>query len=184
MRHWQDLRKGIPPDDFYRQFVSLEETIEKSVAVLQAADYFCTVRMFLPETCGAARTRVIMEGRQGNSPILAEGVFKPPMDDAAYYDYVFPCVAPPAAVRLEVTGYGGQGFCFVKTEGKGKIFNPVAVSAVAGRVSSPGHILCDDLRWTYLGDSFIRDGFVVNDARKIVHSVEVRLDDTLCQEIK
>jgi hypothetical protein len=63
--------------------------------------------------------------------------------------------------------------CFVQVDGNGKTLVPTAITAVEGSVSSPGHLLTDDLRWCYLGDGFIRDGFVVNDARKLVHAVEV-----------
>ena len=135
------------------------------------------MRFFLPEATGCAKTKVIAKDAKGNSSLLAEGVFKPPFIDAAYYDFVFPCRTVPASIRLEVTGHGGQGVCFVQGDGKGKTFTPVAIDTVEGNVVSPGHLLTNDLRWAYLGEGYIKDAFVVNDARRIVHAVEIRLGD-------
>jgi len=177
LTEWRRQRSGIPSDNFVRSHASLEETFEKNISLVRRTDFFLTMRMFMPDPTGAPRMKIILKDAKGGESLLAEGQFKPPLEDITYYDYVFPCKSAPVWVRTEITGYGGQGLCFIKGERGGRVWNPASVNGVAGRVSGPEQLLCDDMRWTYLGDNFIREGFVVNEARNIVHSIEVRMEE-------
>jgi hypothetical protein len=104
--------------------------------------------------------------------VLKQTVLKPPIDELAFYEYVFPfkMTGTPETLTIEVAGYGGQGVSYAKFfDNRGTRFVPECIRETSGQIDQPSDILADDLRWCYLGEKEVLRGFRSTSSAKAIH---------------
>ena len=170
---WEASRPGITPNRIRAYASGVAASAREMSGKLNAGNWL-RVRFCLPDAYSAART-VISLRHGGETQELVSGVFKHMRSTSAFYECFFPLpdARAPEAVLFSVTGYGGQGLCYVEAKVQGGSFVPAAVGKVEGVVDSPDSILDNDCKWAFLGERDTRRAFRGRDARR--HQLEVAL---------
>ena len=125
---------------------------------LNEAEYGDTGRLdvsfCLPDEYGGPRCEIYVEYDDGEE-LAAKGTIKFLSSEKAYYTLSFPINADKAVrkCRIEVFGFGGQGFTYVEAKTRAGEFTPKAITDVRGEVEHPCNILKSDLQWCWLGNT-------------------------------
>jgi hypothetical protein len=177
-QQWHKVREGISGRmfDYHKgadkNYYALLENIDK-------ADYFAFVRFFLPDPWGCPWATITVHTDKGEEiTVLNKTTLKAPIEDQAYYEYVFPFKAKgrPVSAEIKVYGYGGQGVSYIHVTAKdGRDFVPAGITGVRGQAASPTDVLVDDLRWCYLGEREVFRGFIDQEFGHIPHSIQISL---------
>ncbi len=156
------IRPGMHPEDHgVKHLKSVLADLKKYSTMLSAkpsaSSWLAEIRLFLPDFYGAPKLKVEVLA-DGAWKTIGEGCYKPPLLSLdAYYTVCLPFASKkrPAAVRFEVTGYGGQGITFVELQSPAETLYPAKVAKSSGPVRDPGMVLRDDSRWAFLGNTDI-----------------------------
>ncbi|MEI8248365.1 MAG: family 20 glycosylhydrolase [Lentisphaerota bacterium] len=152
---WKRFRKGISSagiektfTEFRNKVLELAETSAKAAGVLK-------VKFFLPDMYNAQKCKFTIVFEDGSTEIAAEGIFKNYEMNDAYFIYKFPyyTTRQPVSVRIESWLYGGLGIAYLEIISRKSCFYPVSICNVKGNVQSIQHILVNDLRFCYLGET-------------------------------
>ena len=153
-RRVRALRKELA-DGFPKVDQALAPAWKRLGSRPSAADWWLVLRLFLQDAHGAPRLKVALTF--GDHVMeLADRLFKPPYTIEAtgrHYTVQIPFTSrrAPDGVRVEGSGYGGQGVAFVEAQNPRLTLFPAALRAVSGPVSRPEAVLRDDSAWAYLG---------------------------------
>ena len=135
---------------------------------------FLKVLFCLPDAYGVERIRISVRSA-GKEFEAASGVFKHEMDTLFYCCFPLPKNMDVETVRIEASGFGGQGVCHVSaTTGKGN-FVPEALLGAGGIAEHPEYILTPDTNFCYLGNQRIIDAFHDRSKAEMVNWIEIAM---------
>jgi hypothetical protein len=179
LSQWSTFRDGISNEPIVKTYDNREKNLSQLLEKIDDADHYLFVRFFLPDAWSASWASLIVVSDQGEKvSALTRGILKAPLSDNAYYEYIFPIkmAGKPETIAIEIAGYGGQGVSFVKLfDRSGKRFVPACIRVVQGQVHQPGDVLADDLRWCYLGEREVMQGFRSSNFGNVVNRLELGL---------
>ncbi|MFH0796061.1 MAG: family 20 glycosylhydrolase [Candidatus Omnitrophota bacterium] len=179
---WKRYRTGIQPNHASRFFEEMAGSFKSILSsIKQGERLWCGILdlyCFLPDRYAAPRTKVLLrfKGSKRWHEIFS-GEMKPDFDEQSFYQVSLPVKErrEPSVLRLEVWGYGGQGFRFVEMRKAGCCFIPKKVIRTEGLVLDSHHLLFDDYRWAYLGEHDVFRTYHTKGIDKTIHSVELEL---------
>jgi hypothetical protein len=179
LSQWKKFRSGISDEPLKKAFADTDRNFSELTKQIDSAETFLFVRFFLPDVWASPWTTLIVENDRGEKIIVADhSVLKPPIDELASYEFIFPfkMAGMPQALTLEVSGYGGEGISFVKLFAKHAVrYVPASIRNVSGQIYQPASILTDDLQWCYLGEPEVLRGFRSADSAKAIHRLTIDL---------
>jgi hypothetical protein len=152
-------RPGCHPADGAAQMLTRVLAFLDEVAVRLAGppaedEWRLVLRLCLPDDHGSPRLRVSVPGEDGGEQELLAGCCKPP---AAAGGGLFTvtatvrCQTPPARLRLEAWGYGGQGIAYVELQSPRGHLRPCRLLNATGPVYHPEALLRDDAIFAWCG---------------------------------
>ena len=124
----------------------------------------------LPDGFGAERVRILVNGAEA-----ASGVFKHGND--AFYEAFFFLPADTAVkeVRIEASGFAGQGIAYVEAKSSKGRFVPGGIAGCAGIVEHPEHVLSPNVNFAYLGSQNTISGFRDRTLSAMVNSLSITM---------
>lgn len=151
---WAAWRPGIEPCHLEAHFEALLENLR---AHLEAPPPPALLRVFYLLPDAHSRACVSLRLRFAGDAIwheVADGVFKGIHTDDANYQWEYPLETGgvPETLRIEATGFGGQGVTGAEVVTAEAVYAPSAIARVWGRVTEPANLLVPDLTWAYLGE--------------------------------
>lgn len=176
---WKRFRDGLPTakienlfTGFSKEILNLAETSAMAAGVLK-------VKFFLPDMYNAQKCAFTIEFEDGSSEKVAEGVFKNYELNDAYFILKFPYFSneKPASVKIESWLYGGIGIAYLEAVSNTGCYIPVCIKDVNGEVKSPQHILIDDLRFCYLGETDMEALFQIPELAQRKHRMKILLTE-------
>jgi len=176
---WKRFRKGISSAKTEKRFFEFKNKIlELSESSLKAAGVL-RVKFFLPDMYNAQKCAFHIEFEDGSTEKVAEGIFKNYELNDAYFIYKFPYYTNkrPMAIKIESWLYGGMGIAYFEVVSPEACYVPVCVRDVKGNVQSPQHILNNDLRFCYLGETDMSALFQIPELTKRKHGVTLVLGE-------
>lgn len=174
---WKRFRKRIPSAgienifaEFKKGVLELAEKSAKAAGVLK-------VKFFLPDMYNVQKCAFHIEFEDGSSEIVADGIFKNYEMNDAYFIFKFPYYTNkrPMAVKIESWLYGGMGIAYLEAISNESSYVPMCIRDVKGYVQSPQHILINDLRFCYLGETDMNDLLQMPELAKRKHGLRVFL---------
>ncbi len=175
--HWKHWRTGIYPDNASGNLNTCADSYEN---LLDSKKPSALVKLhcFLPDIYAAPKTRILLRdaGKHAWHEVFS-GSAKPRMANETYYEISIPVykLAVFSELRIEVCNYGGQGFRFAELLTKKGRFIPDKVDGTSGIVRDAAHIIPDDYRWTYLGETDVYKTYHDMKLAQKVHSITVSL---------
>jgi hypothetical protein len=133
---------------------------------------------FLPDMYAAPMTKIFLwDAKKGLWQEVFKGSMKPRMGSETYYQISVPVFKTMvfSKVRIDVWNYGGQGFRFLELLTKEGRFIPEKVEGTSGIVRDPEHIIPDDYRWTYMGETDVYKTYHNRTMAAAVHSITLSL---------
>ncbi|MCC6581569.1 MAG: hypothetical protein IT440_14135, partial [Phycisphaeraceae bacterium] len=156
---WRRWRPGIGPNHAAAQMRDEIDKVDalqkqwKSVGPDQRG--LVVLRLFLHERHSSPRLRVTLIGPEGEK-LLGEGNVKPVMLNHSHYTWCYPIAAmkddQPRTIRIENTGYGGQGVCYASILTADAAWRVAGLVGVEGQVRDAHHLLRDDAFPCTLGE--------------------------------
>ena len=176
---WKRFRKGISSVKIEKRFSEFKDKILKLAELSSKAAGVLKVKFFLPDMYNAQKCKFTLEFEDGSSEKAAEGVFKSYELNDAYFTFKFPYYTKkkPVAVTVESWLYGGQGIAYLEVISEAKSFLPTAINNVKGNVQSPHHILVNDLRFCYLGETDMEVLFQMPELVRLRHGMNIILKE-------
>jgi len=176
---WNRWRHGISPDNasaYLKKCACSCENLLKE----RKPHALLILHGFLPDVYGAPLTAIsLWDSKKRSWEEVFSGSMKPRRitEGEAYYTNAIPVYKHSgfSMMRIDVHGYGGQGFRFVEMLTKRGRFIPQKIETTSGIVRDAEHLLSDDYRWTYLGETDIYRSFHDFKTRARMHSVVIRL---------
>ena len=177
---WEHTRAGISTENLVKKLQTRAATLRGCAETARGAVFgekaCLLVRLFFYEGSGGERLRWTLKFADGGEEKVFEG---PCNGDEDFYDVflTIPALAgkEPVGLRLDAWGYGGIGLTHVEVLAGGRRFKPWAITGLEGRVSDPGHLLCDDSRMCFIGNSHYNWLFARQELTKQVHTLELAL---------
>ena len=176
---WQRFRPGISSSriestfsQFSKEIIELAETSSQVEGVLD-------VKFLLTDQYNAQKCSFTIEFKDGSLEKVAEGVYK----DYELYDTFFRFKFPyytqsiPVAVTVESWLYGGTGLAYIQAVSKTKTFVPASISDVKGMVQSAHHLLINDLRYCFMGETDMDALFKMPELTQRKHGLTLRLTE-------
>jgi hypothetical protein len=142
--HWRRVAQGLEP------------AWERLTRRRTAKDWWAVLRLFLQDFYGAPRLKATVTAGAEEIAII-EGALKPPSLIAGriggHYSLMVPFESQqvPDGIRLEGSGYGGQGVAFVELQSRTATLLPCSIRGVSGTVARPEAALRDDSAYALLG---------------------------------
>lgn len=169
---WRELRPGIA-DNFYE--THKQSLLKRLTDIAQSlSGSFCKLRFCLPDGYGVEHQRVsVRSSADATWHQLADAVFKQEDLNVALYERFIPCPITDDidAIRIEAYGMGGIGVAWAEVNGK----TPAAILDVKGFVSTPEHILRNNVNFAWFGSQSTHEDFFNSNRAKIVNSVTLLL---------
>jgi hypothetical protein len=176
-RHWRQWRKGISPDNASASLNRSADSYEKLLAAKKSYGLL-NIYGFLPDMYAAPKTKLSLWNTKARRwQEVFNGSTKPHMDSETYYQVSIPIYKPLgfSKIRIDVWNYGGQGFRFLELLTKKGRFIPEKIESASGIVRDPEHIISDDYRWTYLGETDVYKTYHNRRLAATVHSITLSL---------
>ncbi len=146
------------------------EALKKKKGVLKVL--FC-----LPDSYGAERIRISVRSG-GEVREIAAGVFKHGHDALFYRCFFLPENMEIDAVRIEASGFGGQGVCHVSAATRRGKFIPAALLGAGGIAEHPEYVLAPDADFCYLGSQRIIGAFQDRSMAEMTSWIEIAMKKT------
>ncbi len=169
---WEHRRPGITPNVLAAAAERIQKMFDEQTAVLEKG-CFLKIRVCAPDGYGVQNIKISLH-KEGVWTAVANRTFKPGDLNTALAECfvpVDPALKGASAVRLESTGIGGVGVCWLEFCGNG----PVAVLDASGTVEHPWHLLKNNTNFAWFGDQCSRDGYFSSAASGQVHSITLQL---------
>jgi len=176
-RHWKEWRTGIPHDQASGALNRRAEKFETLLKTVRPAG-IVYLDLFLPDMYAAPITRIsLWDAKKRAWKKIITGSLKPRFEEEACYRIAvpFPGGITPGKIRFEVWAYGGQGICFVEVLTRAGKFVPAAVERADGAVRDAKHLLFEDQRWAWLGETDVYGAFHHRKIATAVHSLTLTL---------
>ncbi|MCL5408644.1 MAG: family 20 glycosylhydrolase [Candidatus Omnitrophica bacterium] len=178
LEKWSIHRKNIP-EQISNHYNRLKNEILECLEQKRKSDYFLFLRFFLPDIYAMPNLSISIFDKNRNFKKICEGLtLKPPYPELSYYSFFFPFNMDGEVpdIKIEVSGYGGQGISYLKIIDKnGDVFVPYSIKETQGIVENQVDLLIDNLRWTYLGLRDTKIGFKWNEFKEIKHSIVIEM---------
>ena len=138
------------------------------------------VKFFLPDKYNAQKCSFSVVFDDGTVEKVAEGIFKDYEMNDAYFTLKFPYQTrkKPKAVTVESWLYGGMGLAYLEIISWEGCFVPDSINEVKGSVQAPQHLLVNDLRWCYLGETDMNALFQLPELTRRKHGLTIRLAES------
>jgi hypothetical protein len=181
---WKRFRKGISSARMEKRFTEFREEILKLAETSAKAAGVLRVKFFLPDMYNAQKCAFHVEFEDGSVEKVAEGVFKNYELNDAYFICKFPYYTDkkPLSARIESWLYGGMGIAYLEVVSSENCHVPVCIKDVKGHVQSPQHILTDDLRFCFLGETDMEVLFEIPELTKRRHGLTLVLGEKQKEE--
>lgn len=155
---WRRHRPGIENDragNWIRTLVSeTEDFVSGWTHASMREKCLLSIRLFLLEGYSAPRLDIALKGNTGWVTVF-KGTFKPVnLKESSYLLHVplFWKESPPDAIRIAVSGYGGQGIQFAQLVLNGRKWTPRRIVAKEGKIRDADALLNDDAFVCFLGE--------------------------------
>lgn len=174
---WNTIRPGIEPrrmDLLYKNYLA---NLQK-VSQLSRHHGLLKVHFLLPDQYSAQNVRIFI--RYVDSKFwekVADGVFKETRHFDCFYakSFLIEKHRIPKALKVETSGFGGQGFTYFEAVNTTGHYIPQAVEKVTGKVSDPEHLLIHDWRWAFAGEPDTIKNYFDADLAQTEHGFEIFL---------
>ncbi len=176
-QHWRQWRKGVSPDNASAYLNRSADSYERLLTAKRAPKLL-NIYGFLPDMYAAPMTKIFLwDAKKGLWQEVFKGSMKPRMGSETYYQISVPVFKTMvfSKVRIDVWNYGGQGFRFLELLTKEGRFIPEKVEGTSGIVRDPEHIIPDDYRWTYMGETDVYKTYHNRTMAAAVHSITLSL---------
>ena len=133
-----------------------------------------TVLFALPDGYGVELTKISVRSKGRMIPI-ADGCFK--MGDETFFEFNFflPKNMKVEAVRVEASGFSGEGVAYVSAKTAKGTFVPSGITEVIGNVEHPEFILKPDVNYAFFGFHDALELFRNRAKSKVVNSIEISM---------
>ncbi len=133
-----------------------------------------TVLFALPDGYGAENMRISV--RAGGKEIqVAEGCFKVADETFFEFNFFLPKNMEVEAVRVEATGFAGEGIAYISAKTAKGTFIPSGVTDAVGMVEHPEFILKPNVNYAFLGFRDALEEFRDQAKAKVVNAIEVSM---------
>ncbi|OQA84107.1 MAG: Beta-hexosaminidase [Lentisphaerae bacterium ADurb.Bin242] len=133
-----------------------------------------TVLFALPDGYGAENTKIFVRSN-GREIQVAEGCFKVAEETFFEFNFFLPKNMEVEAVRVEATGFSGEGIAYVSARTAKGTFIPSGVTNAVGTVEHPEFILKPNVNYAFLGMRDSLEQFRDRAKAKVVNSIEVAM---------
>ncbi|MFA7231741.1 MAG: hypothetical protein WC071_10770, partial [Victivallaceae bacterium] len=174
---WARFRDGLSTAKIEKRFTGFRKEILKLAETSARAAGALKVKFFLPDMYNAQKCAFTIEFEDGSMEKVAEGVFKNYELNDAYFILKFPYYTDkaPVSIKIESWLYGGLGIAYLEVVSNTDGYVPACIKDVCGLVQSPQHLLINDLRFCYLGETDMETLFQIPELTQRKHSLEVAL---------
>ena len=174
---WQRVRTGITPCKMATIYEIYLKNM-REIPALARKHGFLKIHFMLPDQYSAQTTRILI--RYVGDDVwekIDEGVFKGRATTDCYYSRIFLVAKEktPVSLKIETSGFGGQGFTFFELENNMGGFITDSVSDVFGNVADPENLLSHDWRWAFAGERNTLQAFLNPELAESVHGFEIKL---------
>lgn len=176
---WKLFRNGISPARMEERLARFRENISRIPDTSVEARGLLKVKFFLPDMYNAQKCAIYIEFEDDSIEKVAEGVFKNYELNDTYFIYKFPYYTNkrPVSVRIESWLYGGLGIAYIEMISDTWRYVPTALKNVCGNVQAAHHILINDLRFCYLGETDMEALFQMPELTKRKHKLTIVLTE-------
>ena len=177
LEQWKRFRKDISYRRMKDRFSKFRNKIFQLSELSLEAQGILSVKFFLPDMYGAQKCKFIIEFEDGSREEVAEGIYKSYEHNDVFYTFRFPYYSNkrPTAIYIESWLYGGQGIAYLELNTQNRSFKPASIGEVKGNVQSAHHILFNDLRWCYMGESDMKTLFEMPQLAQRKHGMKIFL---------
>ncbi len=174
---WRKIRPGIDS----QKFEVVHRTLLKNLGDLPALareSGILTVHFLLPDQYSSQIVRLFIRyDEQPTYEKVAEGVFKEMRTFDCFYSRLFLIskTRTPVGLKIETSGFGGQGFTYFQIENERGRFLPSAVHTLRGTVTDSENLLTPDWTWTFAGERNTKKCFLDPELAAAVHGFEITM---------
>ena len=176
VEQWNRWRKDIEPCNIKDHYICIRNKVDE-ICCNNIADGLLHIYFFLPDQYGAPFCSIAVkyQGEDDFEPI-ASGSYKDVGEKSTFYSKTFRIAEDkiPKSIKLEVWGYGGQGFSYMVAENRTGHYVPHTVLGT-GNVLCADNILDYDRKWCYLGVQDINKAVIDHDIALQRHNIIVEL---------
>jgi hypothetical protein len=174
---WKRFRQGISSAKTEKRFHDFREKVLKFAESSAKVSGVLKAKFFLPDMYNAQKCSFSVQFEDGSSEKIANGIYKNYEHNDAYFILKFPYYTneKPISIRLDSWLYGGQGIAYLELNSKNRSFKPASIGEVKGNVQSAHHILFNDLRWCYMGESDMKTLFEMPQLAQRKHGMTILL---------
>jgi len=179
---WRVFRPGIKPNHASRSFEDMSKNFNTLMSAMEQENRtergILNLYCFLPDRYSSPRMKISIRFKESDAwEEVCCGIFKPLFDEESFYQVSFPVAGTktPEMLRLEVWGYGGQGFRFVEIINSHFHYLPETIVKTEGVVLNVEHLLYDDYRCSYLGEHDVFRTIYTSKPKNAKHIIELSL---------
>ncbi len=133
-----------------------------------------TVLFALPDGYGVEFTKIFVRSN-GKETLVGEGCFKVEGETFFEFNFFLPKNMEVEAVRIEATGFAGEGIAYVSAKTAKGTFIPSGVTDAVGMVEHPEFILKPNVNYAFLGFRDALEQFRDRAKAKVVNAIEVSM---------
>ena len=178
-QEWEKKRPGITPNVFTQAKPELLEKLSQQLRLLEVGAFLrlrsCTPDEFIVQPISISLCY------NGQWREVACGNHKANDTETALFERFIPFdpeLGVPEAIRLELSGLGGRGLCYVEVrQPDGRVLVPAAITAVTGIVEHPEYMLENDVNWAWFGKQSSREAYLNPVLASLKHSVTLTLKE-------
>jgi hypothetical protein len=178
-KEWEKKRPGITPNVFTQAKPGLLKKLSQQLRMLEVGAFLrlrsCTPDEFIVQPISISLCC------KGQWHEVACGNYKANDTETALFERFIPFdpkLGVPEAIRLELSGLGGRGLCYVEVrQPDGRVLVPAAITAVTGIVEHPEYMLENDVNWAWFGKQSSREAYLNPVLVSLKHSVTLTLKE-------
>jgi len=179
LHQWRRFRPGISSSKIEKTFSQFSKEIIKLAEISSRAEGVLEVKFFLPDQHNAQKCSFEIEFEDGSVEKVAEGIFKDYELSDSFFCFKFPYYTQkrPVAVKVESWLHGGMGLAYLQAVSKTKSFVPASITNVTGVVETPHHLLVNDLRYCFMGETDMGALFQMPELAQRKHGLALGLSE-------
>ena len=169
-------RKYRRPGDEKRMetlFINWENAVRNTWNKLQNSTQL-KVLFFLNDTHGAQRTTIYAK-INGEYQQIANGCFKCGTNNLFYRTFLLSEDMKFDTVKIESSGFGGQGLCYMSLDCGNEKYIPLEVISTDGEIINHQYIINNDATVCFMGHNRILDIFDDHEACNKKHTLEIKM---------
>ncbi len=174
---WQQIRSKLLPckmADIYENYIKNM----RAIPALAREYGFLKIHFMLPDQYSAQKNRIFIKYAEKEDWVkIGEGVFKGRTTGDCFYSRIFLIDKEknPAKLKIETSGFGGQGFTYFEIENNSGRFIPSAIKNILGDVTDAENLLSHDWQWAFAGERNTLKAFLDSKISNKIHGFEVEL---------